>query len=78
MTSARVLLARPPSKVEAAMRGFVRSVGRSFNWDVVIRLALVPVVSYVLFGAAMGESRRAAHEAARPLAADAIASLVAR
>ena len=36
------------------MRRIIRSVERSFNWDVVIRLALVPAVSYVLLGAALG------------------------
>ncbi len=43
---------------------FVRPVYRTFNWDVVIRLALVPAVSYVLAGAALGSGRHAARQAA--------------
>lgn len=42
----------------------VRRVTRCFNWEVVIRLALVPAVGYVLGGAALGASRRAARQAA--------------
>lgn len=45
------------------MRDVIRLVRRTFNWDVVIRLALVPVVGYVLAGAALGFGRRAAREA---------------
>ncbi|HEX7128354.1 MAG TPA: hypothetical protein VF406_21585 [Thermodesulfobacteriota bacterium] len=46
------------------MRRVVRRMKRLFNWDVVIRLALVPAVGYVLAGAALGASRKAAREAA--------------
>ncbi|HEY8370532.1 MAG TPA: hypothetical protein VIM86_14590 [Thermodesulfobacteriota bacterium] len=45
------------------MRRIVRRAKRLFNWDVVIRLALVPAVGYVLAGAALGASRKAAREA---------------
>jgi hypothetical protein len=76
--TARLLLPRQPSKPEAAMQGIFPSVRRSFNWDVVIRVALVPVVTYVLFGVAVGESRRAAREVTRPAAAESMASLVGR
>lgn len=48
------------------MRRLSRSLARTFNWDVVIRLALVPAVVYVVMGAALGESRRAARDAAVP------------
>jgi hypothetical protein len=46
------------------MRDVVRGVARVFNWEVVIRLALVPAVGYVLAGAAIGVNRRAARQAA--------------
>lgn len=46
------------------MRHAVRRVSRCFNWEVVIRLALVPAVGYVLAGAAIGVNRRAARQAA--------------
>lgn len=36
----------------------MRRINRTFNWDVVIRLALVPVVTYVLMGAALSGGRR--------------------
>ncbi len=58
------------------MRRAVRRLSRVFNWDVVIRLALVPAVGYVLAGAAIGVSRRAAREAA--LAAVDAATLLGR
>jgi hypothetical protein len=45
------------------MRRFARSLKRTFNWDVVVRLALVPTVAYVVIGAALGETRRAARDA---------------
>jgi hypothetical protein len=60
------------------MRRLIRSVGRVFNWDVVIRVALVPVVSYVLVGAAVGESRRAAREVAGQLAGALVPSVLGR
>lgn len=46
------------------MQRAVRRVARCFNWEVVIRLALVPAVGYVLAGAAIGVNRRAARQAA--------------
>ncbi len=46
------------------MRHALRRVTQCFDWEVVIRLALVPAVGYVLAGAALGASRRAARQAA--------------
>ncbi|HWP34656.1 MAG TPA: hypothetical protein VNM66_03585 [Thermodesulfobacteriota bacterium] len=41
------------------LRSLRRTLGRTFNWDVVIRWALVPAIGYVMAGVLLGVIRGA-------------------